>query len=71
MRIEEVLEGNAAANRAKRLKGVARAAQRQASQLKARAELDAERVDATNARRELEKRQRSAVTKNIKPYGPS
>lgn len=68
MRLEEI-QPSAAERRVKRMRDNAKAAKDRARQLKAQADMSADRLEMQKDRAALVQAQRSAVTSTIKPYG--
>lgn len=67
MRLDEI-KPSAAEQRVSRLKAGAKAAKDRAKQLKAQADMDAERLNMQRSREKLTQLQRSPATSTIKPY---
>lgn len=67
MRLEEIQPG-AAERRVKAMMANAKSAKDRARQLKAQADINAERLDMQKSRAALSQAHRSAVTSTIKPY---
>lgn len=67
MRLDE-LNLDAVERRIKSMKAGAKSAKERARQLKAQADINAERLDMQKSRAALTQAQRSAVTSTIKPY---
>jgi hypothetical protein len=68
MTLEEIRGANPADARVQRLKAAAKSAKDRARQLKALADMNAERLEMQKSRAALTQAQRSAVTSTIKPY---
>jgi DNA repair exonuclease SbcCD ATPase subunit len=68
MRLEEIDGTSAAERRVKRMKDNAKAAKEHARQLRAQADMSADRLEMQKDRAALVQAQRSAVTSTIKPY---